>query len=373
MENETKIATAGQNANARDDEKYMRRCIQLALNAEGRTYPNPMVGAVVVCDGRIIGEGWHHKAGQPHAEVNAIASVRDPRQLSRSTIYVSLEPCAHQGRTPPCADLIISKRIPRVVVGCRDTFARVDGRGIMKLREAGVDVTVGVLEDECRWLNRRFFTIQEKGRPYVILKWARTADGFIGDVVDGAPSPLAVSGAEALTLEHRRRTTEDGILVGAGTVRSDNPRLTPRLWEGPSPARLILAPSLRLPPQALALTDGGRTVVVNRTVEAEAGVVKYVARPLSEGGVARDALDVASAEGLNSIIVEGGAQTLRSFIAEGLWDEAYVYESDAALGHAGVASPELCPSTLLDATRAGLCTLRHYANPASVALPHRHQ
>lgn len=373
MENETKITTAGQNANARDDEKYMRRCIQLALNAEGRTYPNPMVGAVVVCDGRIIGEGWHHKAGQPHAEVNAIASVRDQRLLTRSTIYVSLEPCAHQGRTPPCADLIISKRVPRVVVGCRDTFAKVDGRGIMKLREAGADVTVGVLEDECRWLNRRFFTIQEKGRPYVILKWARTADGFIGDIVDGRPTPLAVSGAEALTREHRRRTTEDGILVGAGTIRSDNPRLTPRLWQGPAPARLILAPTLHLPPHAAALTDGGRAVVVNRTVEAEAGAVRYVSRPMADGSVARDALDAAKAEGLNSIIVEGGAQTLSTFIAEGLWDEAYVYESDAALGHTGVASPALCPSVFLDATRAGRCTLRHYANPTAAALPRLRQ
>ncbi len=369
MENETKITTAGQNANARDDEKYMRRCIQLALNAEGRTYPNPMVGAVVACDGRIIGEGWHHKAGGPHAEVNAIASVRDQRLLTRSTIYVSLEPCAHQGRTPPCADLIISKRIPRVVVGCRDTFAKVDGRGIIKLREAGADVTVGVLKDECRWLNRRFFTIQEKGRPYVILKWARTADGFIGDVVDGRAAPLAVSGAEALTREHRRRTTEDGILVGAGTIRSDNPRLTPRLWQGPAPARLVLAPTLHLPPHAAALTDGGRTVVVNRTVEAEAGAVRYASRPLADGSVARDALDVAKAEGLNSIIVEGGAQTLSTFIAEGLWDEAYVYESDSALGHTGVASPALCPSVLLDATRVGRCTLRHYANPTAAALP----
>ena len=217
---------------AANDKLYMRRCIELALNSEGRTYPNPMVGAVVVCDGKIIGEGWHRKAGEPHAEVNAINSVKDQTQLSRSTIYVSLEPCSHYGRTPPCADLIIEKGIPRVVVGCRDSFAKVDGRGIRKLRDAGVDVTVGVMEDECRWLNRRFFTMQEKGRPYVILKWAETADGYMGAIKNGRPAPVAISNAEAFTMSHKQRTTEDGILVGIGTVVSDNPHLTSRLWTG---------------------------------------------------------------------------------------------------------------------------------------------
>lgn len=344
-----------------NDEVFMSRCIQLALNAEGRTYPNPMVGAVVVCDGRIIGEGWHHKAGEPHAEVNAIRSVANPDDLTRSTIYVSLEPCAHQGRTPPCADLIISSRIPRVVVGCRDSFAKVDGRGIAKLREAGIDVTVGVLEDECRWLNRRFFTIQEKKRPYVILKWAQTADGFMGDIVDGRPTPLSVSGWQALTIEHRRRTTEDAILVGAQTVRADNPSLTPRFVDGPAPVRFVLAPNLGIRPDSHILTNGGRTVIVNRSKSADCGNVKYVARPLADGSVASDVLSAALDEGVTSIIVEGGARTLSTFIAEGLWDEAFVYTGSNPLGHVGVAAPSIFGEQM-EATNVGSCLLHHLRN-----------
>lgn len=347
--------------NPANDELFMRRCIQLAQNAEGHTYPNPMVGAVVVCDGVIIGEGWHHKAGEPHAEVNAIRSVADPQLLSRSTIYVSLEPCAHHGRTPPCADLIIRSRIPRVVVGCRDSFAQVDGRGIGKLRDAGIDVTVGVLEKECRWLNRRFFTIQEKKRPYVVLKWAQTADGFIGDVQDGMARQLFISGAEAMTIEHHRRATEDGILVGASTVRVDNPSLTTRRVDGPSPLRFVLSPSLGLPADAKLLTDGGRSVIINRLKDAEEGAVRYVKRELNGDSIAADALSVVMAEGVTSVIVEGGAQTLSAFIKEALWDEAFVYTADAPLGHHGVKAPEFfgeCRGT----ERVGTCSLRHLAN-----------
>lgn len=347
--------------NFSNDELYMSRCIQLALNAEGRTFPNPMVGAVVVCDGRIIGEGWHHKAGEPHAEVNAIRSVANPDDLTRSTIYVSLEPCAHQGRTPPCADLIVRMRIPRVVVGCGDSFAKVDGRGIAKLREAGIDVTVGVLEDECRWLNRRFFTVQEKKRPYVVLKWAQTADGFMGDIVDGRHSPLSVSGWQALTVEHRRRTTEDAILVGATTVRADNPSLTPRFVDGAAPVRYVLAPNLGIPSDFHVLTDGGRTVVVNRSKSADCGNVKYVARPLVEGSVASDVLSAAMGEGVTSIIVEGGSQTLKTFIDEGLWDEAFVYTGAVSLGHVGVAAPAIFGEEM-ESYPVGSCLLRHLRN-----------
>lgn len=342
------------------DEMYMRRCIQLALNAEGRTYPNPMVGAVVVCDGKIIGEGWHHKAGEPHAEVNAIRSVADSELLKRSTIYVSLEPCAHFGRTPPCADLIIEKEIPRVVVGCRDSFAKVDGRGIMKLREAGREVIVGVLEDECRWLNRRFFTNNEKKRPYIILKWAHTSDGFMGRMVNGKPAPAKISNSEALMISHKQRTTEDAILVGIGTALSDNPSLTARLWDGPSPLRIVLDPDCAIRTDSKMLTDGGRTLVVNNKRESVDGNVEYVMA--TSGNMAESAIMAAGAKGVNSIIVEGGAHTLAQFIEKGLWDEAFVYESDSVMG-SGVEAPVLRSGELFEVRHMGDCTLRRFKSP----------
>lgn len=339
----------------------MRRCLQLALNSEGRTYPNPMVGAVVVCDGRIVGEGWHRKAGCPHAEVNAIRSVRDPEMLRRSTIYVSLEPCAHFGRTPPCADLIVESGIPRVVVGCRDSFAKVDGRGIAKLRQAGREVKVGVLEEECRWLNRRFFTNQEKGRPYVILKWAETADGFMGLVRGGRPAPVMISNAQALMAAHRQRTTEDAILVGIGTVVSDNPRLTPRLWAGPAPLRIVIDPHADIPAEAKVLTDGGRTIVVGGAGDRVAGAVKYLHSDITADNLALEALRTARGEGVSSVVVEGGAHTLAHFIESGLWDEAYVYESDSVLG-CGIEAPELSGAELLEVRHMGDCALRRFRN-----------
>lgn len=345
------------------DELFMGRCLQIARNSEGRTYPNPMVGAVVVCDGRIIGEGWHRKAGCPHAEVNAIASVSNPSLLSRSTIYVSLEPCAHFGRTPPCADLIVRSGIPRVVVGCRDSFAKVDGRGIGKLREAGIEVKVGVREQECRWLNRRFFTNQEKGRPYVILKWAETSDGFMGGLKGGKPTPVMISNSEAHMAVHRQRTTEDAILVGIGTVVSDNPRLTPRLWHGPAPLRIVIDPRGEIPPCSNVLTDGGRTLVVGGAESREAGPVKFVKADISPDNLALTAVMAAADEGVSSIIVEGGAHTLAHFIEAGLWDEAYIYVSDNVLG-GGIEAPRLKLAELLDVEHMGDCTLRHFRNRA---------
>ncbi len=342
-----------------NDERYMARCIQLALNGEGGTYPNPLVGAVVVCDGVIIGEGWHRRAGEAHAEVNAINSVCDRGLLGRSTIYVSLEPCAHQGRTPPCADLIVRMGLRRVVVGCRDTFAKVDGRGIAKLRAAGIEVTEGVLEEECRWLNRRFFTVQEKGRPYVILKWAETGDGYIGDVRGGRAVPLLVSGWEALVREHRRRCTEDGILVGGGTVRSDDPVLTPRWVEGPRPRRFVLTRSGEIGGGARVVSDGGGCVVINGVRDGEEGAVRYVRRELEGGGMARAALGVVGGEGVTSLIVEGGSRVLCAFIEEGLWDEAYVYVSDGVLGREGVRAPRL-EGELIGVERVGGCVLRRF-------------
>ena len=262
------------------DEKFMRRCIQLAKNGQQNAKPNPMVGAVIVHNGRIIGEGYHVRCGQAHAEVNAFASVKaeDEALLPESTIYVSLEPCSHYGKTPPCADLIIKKGVRRVVVGCIDEFAEVQGRGIKKIREAGIEVEVGVLEEECKALNRRFFTFHREKRPYIILKWAQTANGFIDD----HHKPVKISTDFTKMLSHKLRAEEDAILVGRITDEREHPQLNVRKWCGPDPKRLV----------------------IDRT------------HPLN--------IDSLYAQNIQSLIVEGGAETLRTFLIQGLWDEIRV-------------------------------------------------
>ena len=221
------------------DERYMARCLQLAACGRAGAAPNPMVGAVIVHNGTIIGEGYHRQCGGPHAEVNAIAAVEDERLLRESTMYVSLEPCAHYGKTPPCADLIVSKGIPRVVIGCRDSYAEVDGKGIQKLRAAGIEVTIGVLEQECRELNRAFFTYHSKHRPYITLKWAQSTDGYIDALREEGEvhEPVKFSSEESALRVHRLRALSDAILVGRRTAVLDNPSLTTRLWPGKSPSR----------------------------------------------------------------------------------------------------------------------------------------
>lgn len=266
--------------NTKEDEKYMRRCIQLAKNGQQNAKPNPMVGAVIVYNGRIIGEGYHVRCGAGHAEVNAFASVRqeDEPLLAESTMYVSLEPCSHYGKTPPCADLIIKKGVRRVVIGCIDEFAEVQGRGIRKLEDAGIEVVVGVLENECKILNRRFFTFHREQRPYIILKWAQTANGFIDDHFQ----PTAISNGFTRMLSHKLRAEEDAILVGRVTDERDHPQLTVRDWNGENPKRLIIDRS----------------------------------HPLN--------IESLHAHGIQSLIVEGGAKTLQSFIDDALWDEIRV-------------------------------------------------
>ena len=280
------------------DEVYMRRCIQLARCGLLTCRPNPMVGSVIVADGRIIGEGYHIRAGEGHAEVNAFASVRpaDECLLRRATIYVSLEPCAHYGKTPPCAELIVRKGVRRVVVGCIDPFARVQGRGVRMIREAGIEVTTGVLEDECRALNKRFFTYHEKHRPYILLKWAQTADGFIDDHA----RPLAISTPFTQMLVHRLRAAYDAILVGRVTFEREHPRLDVRHWSGPSPRRYVLSHASTI--------DG--------------------------------LLSQMYADGMQALIVEGGRQTLQSFIDAGLWDEIRVETSPQCIG-GGTSAPQL--------------------------------
>ena len=245
---------------ATQDELYMSRCLQLAAMAEGQTSPNPMVGAVIVLDGKIIGEGYHHRAGEPHAEPNAIASVVDEGLLKEATMYVSLEPCSHWGKTPPCADLIVRKGLKRVVIATLDPNPKVAGRGVKILKDAGIDVTVGVLEEEARWLNRRFMTVQEKGRPYVILKWAETEDGII-DVCreEKGNGPIRISNSVTKTLNHQVRVEEDAIMVATKTALLDDPHLTVTKWTGKNPVRVLLDRSLRVPANYRIFDDAARS------------------------------------------------------------------------------------------------------------------
>lgn len=299
--------------------KYMHRCIQLAKCGEAGAPPNPMVGAVVVCDGRIIGEGYHRRCGGPHAEVNAINSVKDRRLLSRSTIYVSLEPCAHYGKTPPCADLIIKSGIPRVVIGCADPFAKVNGLGIKKLRDAGCEVKVGVLESECLELNHRFFTFHKKRRPWITLKWAQSKDGFIG-ACDTANS-VQFSNAFTQTIVHRLRAKSSAILVGTRTAILDNPSLTTRYWTGANPLRLTIDRKGCLP-ENLRLLDGSTPTIV------------YTQESIEE--ILNDLYN----RNIQSLIVEGGACLLQSFIDAGLWDEARIETAPVFITQ-GTIAPKL--------------------------------
>jgi len=329
------------------DEMYMRRCLQLARNGIVGAAPNPMVGAVIVHEDCIIGEGYHRKCGGPHAEVNAIRSVNRPEWLPESTIYVSLEPCAHYGKTPPCADLIIAKRIPRVVVGCRDSFSKVDGKGIEKLRNAGVEVTVGVLEQECLRLNERFFTQHTKHRPFVTLKWAQSEDGYLDRqrCKDEAGSPVVFSTPLTRALVHRLRAQSDAILVGARTAIMDNPSLTVRHWSGRSPLRLVVDPNGRLP-QHLRLFDGEAPTcvyVLAGKQPAYAGKTEIVW--LQEGEICEQIVSHLSSRNVQSLLVEGGAETLQHFVDSGLWDEARVEVSPQRLA-CGVKVPKLGESQL---------------------------
>lgn len=325
------------------DEKYMRRCIQLARNGMYGAPPNPMVGAVIVCRGTVIGEGYHRRCGEAHAEVNAIRSVKNRALLRESTIYVSLEPCSHYGKTPPCADLIIEMGIPRVVIGCADPFAKVAGRGIRKLREAGVDVTVGVLEAECRALNRRFMTFHTLRRPFVTLKWAESADGFIDRLrADDKERPFAFSTDYTRMWMHRERALHQAILVGTETAVADNPSLLVRDWPGASPLRLTLDRRGRLP-SGLKIFDGSAPTRVY--VDRNAGALPYEGLPGVtcvrvdfEGDVLRQVMDDLYGLSVQSLLVEGGSRLLSAFISAGLWDEIRIEQTADFLGE-GVAAP----------------------------------
>ena len=307
-------------------ENYMRRCLDLARQGEGLTWPNPMVGSVIVHQGKIIGEGYHRKAGGPHAEVWAIQSVKDQSLLEESTLYVNLEPCSHYGKTPPCSLLIQQKKIPRVVIGCTDTFSEVSGRGIAMLRAAGIDVQTGILEKESRELNRRFFTYHEQKRPYIILKWAETQDGFIDidreETKDNRPT--WITNEHARRVVHLWRSREQSILVGSITARKDNPSLTVRDWAGPHPLRMVLDRSGILPDH-LALFDGeAPTLVFTSHTERQYNHAEKITIAPNSNPI-ETILETLYQRQVQSVIVEGGTQLINAFIDMNLWDEARVF------------------------------------------------
>ncbi|MEO8885179.1 MAG: bifunctional diaminohydroxyphosphoribosylaminopyrimidine deaminase/5-amino-6-(5-phosphoribosylamino)uracil reductase RibD [Mucilaginibacter sp.] len=321
---------------------YMRRCLELAALGMGNVSPNPMVGAVIVHDNKIIGEGYHEQYGQAHAEVNAINQVISKFDnaadlLRQSVIYVSLEPCAHYGKTPPCADLIIKHQVPTVVIGCRDPFDQVDGKGIEKLEAAGIKVITGVLEEECRWLNRRFFTRVQKHRPYIILKWAQTADGFF------APEDKKqywITGPETHKLVHQWRGEEDAILVGKNTAAIDNPQLNVRFGVGKNPKRVIIDRRLELDSSMHIFDETVETFIFNEIETTIKGKNKYIALEDFDRFVPQYILYQLYLQDIQSIIIEGGAFTLNSFIEAGLWDEARIFTGRNNLIN-GIKAPQV--------------------------------
>lgn len=320
-----------------DHEKYMSRCLQLAENGRGRVAPNPMVGSVLVHNGKIIGEGYHQKYGEAHAEVNCINSVTetDRRFLPESVLYVSLEPCNHTGNTPPCTDFILNSGIRHVVVACSDPFEKVNGSGIKKLREAGVIVDYGILEKEAREINKVFFTFHEKQRPYIILKWAQTADGFIGS---GSDQRLKITDPSADVLVHKWRSECAAIMVGTKTAVADNPQLNNRLHPGSSPVRLVIDRNLEIPSTHYLLADGAPTIIITEKKSGEEGAVVYYQVGRNEA-LLPVVISLLHQRKLTSLMVEGGAETLKYFIDEGIWDEIRVITNNAVTAGRGLPAP----------------------------------
>jgi diaminohydroxyphosphoribosylaminopyrimidine deaminase/5-amino-6-(5-phosphoribosylamino)uracil reductase len=324
-------------------EKYIKRCIQLAKNGKGTSYPNPMVGSVIVYNDTIIGEGWHKKAGESHAEVIAINSVKDKSLLKKATIYVSLEPCSHYGKTPPCANLIVESGIKKVVIGIIDSNSKVSGRGILHLQKNGCDVIVGVLQQECFDLNRRFFTFHTKKRPFIILKWAETKDGFLdknrGEKND--KSPNWISNQYSQQFVHKMRAEEQAILVGTNTALIDNPSLTVRSWVGENPIRIVLDRVSKIPTNYNLLSDGIKTIVfseVKHSVDSFGNVI--FERIDFSKNVPEQICEVLYKYEIQSVIIEGGSQTLQSFINANLWDEAFVFVGTTNFKE-GLKAPEI--------------------------------
>jgi diaminohydroxyphosphoribosylaminopyrimidine deaminase / 5-amino-6-(5-phosphoribosylamino)uracil reductase len=343
----------------------MQRCIQLAKSAAGYVAPNPMVGAVLVHENRIIGEGHHQLYGGPHAEVHCINSVKeaDRHLISQSTIYVSLEPCAHFGKTPPCADLIIEKKIPHVVIGCRDPFKQVDGKGVEKLQAAGIQVTMNVLEQECKTLNKRFITFHKEHRPYIVLKWAQTANGKIAGEAGG--ERLLISNEFSNRLVHKWRSEEAAILVGTNTALFDDPSLTTRLWKGANPILLVVDMNLRLPSSLQLFNKQVRTIVFNSLKHEEQDNLLYY--QVTQGvSLVHQLLNALYQLKVQSVLVEGGAQLLQSFIDEGLWDEIRVITNNEQVVPNGLPAPRMHNGRLLKQESLFSDTLHYFVNPQTL-------
>jgi diaminohydroxyphosphoribosylaminopyrimidine deaminase / 5-amino-6-(5-phosphoribosylamino)uracil reductase len=332
----------------------MNRCIELAQKGAGFVAPNPMVGAVLVYENTIIGEGWHEQYGHAHAEVNCINSVLPAHQqlIPQSTLYVSLEPCAHVGKTPPCSDLIIAKQIKQVVIGCRDPFKEVNGKGIEQLKAAGVDVMVDVLKKECENLNQRFFTFHQQKRPYVILKWAQTKNGKIGyaqpegKIENAATQRLMISNEFTNKLVHKWRSEEASILVGTNTALLDDPKLTNRLGKGNQPTRVVIDRELKLPSTLQLFHGHAKTIVLNTMKHNLATEPQYYQLNKGNNSISEIAAALYNLN-LQSVLVEGGAKLLQSFIDEGLWDEARVIENQSLTIDNGLNAPVLTNAQLL--------------------------
>jgi diaminohydroxyphosphoribosylaminopyrimidine deaminase/5-amino-6-(5-phosphoribosylamino)uracil reductase len=343
------------------NEEYMRFCFRLAEKGIADVAPNPMVGAIVVHQDEIIGQGYHEKYGCPHAEPNAINSVKNQELLKESTLYVNLEPCSHYGKTPPCVDLIIEKKIPQVVISNVDPNPQVAGRGIKKLEQAGVKVISGVLADEGWELNKRFFTFQIKKRPYIFLKWAQSSDDFMDKIRENlSDSPVTFSTPETQQLNHKIRAEEAAILVGTNTVLLDNPQLTTRLWQGKNPLRITFDCDNRIPAGARILDESAPTLIFSNKTEKVNNFVTFVAIDFSKD-ILPQVMNELYARQITSLIVEGGAQTLRSFIENNLWDEAKVEIAPFSLKN-GIAAPKLTENLLYNEELIGENKLRYFKN-----------
>ncbi|MEZ4838720.1 bifunctional diaminohydroxyphosphoribosylaminopyrimidine deaminase/5-amino-6-(5-phosphoribosylamino)uracil reductase RibD [Flavobacterium sp.] len=328
-----------------EHEKYMQRCLELAEKGFGNTYPNPMVGCVIVYKNTIIGEGWHQKAGEPHAEVNAINAVKDKSLLAQSTIYVSLEPCNHYGKTPPCSDLIVHHKIPNVVVGMVDPNEKVAGKGIEKLRQSGANVTVGILESQCLALNKRFITFHNKKRPYLILKWAESADGFLAPSIKQEQKPVWITNAYSRQLVHKWRTEEQAILVGTTTVLADNPRLDSRDWKGNNPIRIVLDRTGKITPDFEVKNGKQPTIFITEKenfITTENCIAETI---IFDSHLAENSCKILFEKGIQSVIIEGGLQTLQTFIDADLWDEARIFKGDLVFQQ-GTKAPSLFGKTV---------------------------
>jgi diaminohydroxyphosphoribosylaminopyrimidine deaminase/5-amino-6-(5-phosphoribosylamino)uracil reductase len=320
-------------------ETFMQRCLDLALLGMGDVAPNPMVGCVIVHNGLIIGEGYHEKFGHSHAEVNAIRAVKNAELLAQSTLYVSLEPCSHFGKTPPCSDLIIESRIPHVVIGTVDPFAKVAGKGIERMQKAGIEVEVGVLEKQCRHLNRRFFTFHEKKRPYILLKWAQTLDGFIDTDRTETQHPTWITNDLSKRLVHKQRSEESAILIGTNTAMYDNPALTVREWTGNQPVRMVIDRTQRLDASLHVFDSKAPTWVFTAKEKPDSENLKFIKLDFNQN-ILPQLLSALYEREILSVIVEGGSILLNSFLEAGLWDEAFVYTGNQFFGK-GVQAPSI--------------------------------